>query len=263
MLRLLTPADLPDLMELKAAAGWNQTERDWLMMLRLQPDGCFGIELDSHIVASTVALHYGELAWIAMVLTLPDYRGRGLARELMRRALEFSAGRPARLDASDMGRGLYHSLGFQDEYAVERWLRQPARCEPATVQPFRFDARVDHDVFGGDRGPLLRELALLGSAASLADGSYAIGRPGSRYAHFGPCVAQSPESARTLLAWFAAAHDGEPVTWDLPPANKPAAGIAREFAFEPVRHLTRMVLGASPQRAPDPRLYAIAGFELG
>jgi hypothetical protein len=39
-LRSLTLADMPDLMALKAAASWNQTEKDSARNLRLAPDGC-------------------------------------------------------------------------------------------------------------------------------------------------------------------------------------------------------------------------------
>src|SRR3954469_16158490 len=70
-LRLLTERDLPDLMALKTAAGWNQTEEDWLLFFEYDRNGCFGIEVNGGIVASSTAMCYGhELAWIGMVLTL-------------------------------------------------------------------------------------------------------------------------------------------------------------------------------------------------
>ena len=40
-IRLLGAGDLPAAMRLKEAAGWNQTEEDWLRLLRLEPRGCF------------------------------------------------------------------------------------------------------------------------------------------------------------------------------------------------------------------------------
>src|SRR5207245_1664402 len=88
--RLLRPTDVPQAMRLKEAAGWNQTEDDWRRMLDLEPEGCFGIEQEGRLVATTTTICYGSrLAWIGMVLTDPEFRGRGLASRLMRRALEY------------------------------------------------------------------------------------------------------------------------------------------------------------------------------
>src|SRR5436190_1877359 len=111
-LRKLRDSDLPDLMALKAAAGWNQTEDDWLLFLRYDPAGCFGIEDKGRIVSSSTSMCYDTMAWIGMVLTLPEYRGRGLARQLTQVAVEYAGSKVVRLDASDMGRPLYESMGF-------------------------------------------------------------------------------------------------------------------------------------------------------
>jgi hypothetical protein len=74
-LRLLLAADLPSAMELSHLAGWNQTIDDWQTLSWLDPEGCLGIEVDDRIVATTTLLCYGRrLAWIGMVLTMPDYR---------------------------------------------------------------------------------------------------------------------------------------------------------------------------------------------
>src|SRR3954454_17574772 len=100
-------------MELKQAAGWNQTEDDWLLFLRYDPDGCFGIEVNGRVVASATSMPYGDtLAWMGMVLTLPEYRAKGLARRLTEAAVAYAGARVVKLDASDMGRPLYESLSF-------------------------------------------------------------------------------------------------------------------------------------------------------
>ena len=126
-IRLLTPADLPALLHLSRSASWNQTAEDWARLIALQPSGCFGIELDGTLAASaTVVCYPPDLAWLGMVLTLPEYRGRGLARRIVEHAIAYSGRRTVRLDASAMGQPLYESLGFVEECAVERWLRDPA-----------------------------------------------------------------------------------------------------------------------------------------
>src|ERR1041385_3750322 len=82
-LRLMTASDIEDASGLSPAAGWNQSDNDWRRLLECAPRGCFGIEVEGNLVASTTAVCYQrDLAWIGMVLTHPEYRGRGFAGRL-------------------------------------------------------------------------------------------------------------------------------------------------------------------------------------
>ncbi len=271
-LRLLHPEDLEDLLALSALADWNQTRQDWLRLLTLAPEGCIGVEEDGRIVSTTTAIRYGkELAWIGMVLTHPDFRGRGFARGLMAHTLDLLRHRGTgciKLDATEAGKPIYSELGFVEERSIERWRRAPAAFQepPAeSVYPFIHDPVLDRRGFGANRLPLLRELAAIESAC-LPTSSYAMGRPGANAAYFGPCIARSYDTARVLLEWFLSSHGEEEVYWDLFPNNKPAAELAQRYGFEPVRTLTRMALhsGVSPAfSANESAVYAIAGFELG
>ena len=270
--RLLSAADIPAGMRLKEAAGWNQTAADWERVLALEPDGCFSIECDGLVRATTTAVCFGqELAWVGMVLTDAEYRGRAFARRLMEHTLAYLRGKRVvwiKLDATDMGRPLYERLGFREEGTIERWIR-PAGVVPQrsnSVGPFDFDPTLDRQAFGADRARLLQVLACIESA-SVAGMGFAMGRPGAKAAFFGPCVSRSADGARELLAWFLEKHGEGNVYWDLLPANGDAVALAREFGFEPVRRLARMSL-AGVQNAPalrndDARVYAAAGFEFG
>src|SRR5260370_7446499 len=87
--RLMIAGDRIAAAEVSCAAGWNQTPEDWQMLLDLAPTSCFGIEAEGRLVATTTLLCYQRtLAWIGMVLTHPDYRGRGFAHRLVRAALD-------------------------------------------------------------------------------------------------------------------------------------------------------------------------------
>jgi len=270
--RLLSERDLPALVALKDAAAWNQTGEDWRNLLRLSPAGCFGIDCDAALVATATAVCYADrLAWIGMVLTHPGYRGRGFARRLMQQALAWIEARGAdwiKLDATDMGRPLYASLGFVDECPIERWGRPPGAAGRARALPpasLCSLSALDCAAFGADRSALLEVLAPFGSAG--ADGAYAMGRPGSKAAYFGPAVAISPDAARDLVAWYVAGHAGETVYWDILPANAAAVVLAREFGFAPLRRLVRMArpgrAGAPAFAHDDSKVFAIAGFEYG
>ncbi|MGH9660142.1 MAG: GNAT family N-acetyltransferase [Bryobacteraceae bacterium] len=251
MLRLARVDDVPRLFALSAAAGWNQTAQDWARFLELAPEGCAVIEDGGAIVASGGAIGFDWLAWIGMVLTLPEHRGRGHARRVMEHLVSSVDGvaRCVKLDATEMGRPLYLKLGFTDECAVERWSRAAApfaALETETLKETPPPDNWDFDcwVNGADRSGLLARLAAGGECASIAGGGYALGRPGRASCYLGPCAAASPEAARALIGWYIARHAAEEISWDLlPDSNPAAAGLAREFGFAPRRRLVRMRRG--------------------
>lgn len=271
-LRRLVEADLPDAMALVRAAGWNQVEEDWRNLLALAPEGCLALACGGRVVATATAVCYGsELAWIGMVLTHPEHRGRGYARRLMEAALSFLDEKGvswSKLDATAMGHHLYATLGYVDEGPAERWRRDPAPAPGVREADLSYAPMPELDLaaFGADRSRLL---ALLGryDAASVPGAGFAFGRPGHSAAYFGPCVCRRAEAAGALLERFLAAHARQPVYWDILPANREAARLAEAYGFQRQRILTRM---ARPRRNGIPRVdnndqyvFALAGFEYG
>jgi len=266
-IRRLESSDIPAAMRLKETAGWNQTGQDWERLLELEPDGCFGLEQDGVLAAAATAVTYGEdLAWIGMVLTLPEFRGRGFARRLMERVVAFADSRGVRaigLDATDMGIVLYRQFGFEGAGTVERWERprSAGAVEGGDVGPWDPAVDLDRAAFGTGRDRLLASLARW-EAASIPGLGYGMGRPGSKAAYFGPCVTRSAGAGDRLLRWFVARHPNEPVYWDILQGNREAAWLASQYGFRPVRQLTRMFRG-SPIQGDESLVFAIAGLEYG
>jgi GNAT superfamily N-acetyltransferase len=245
-LRVLTTADLADLMTLSTAVGWNQVEADWRRMLELEPEGCFGVEADGRVAASATVISYGqELAWIGMVLTLPEYRGRGFATQLMQRCLDYCDARGVRcvkLDATDLGRPVYEKFGFVEESVVERW---KGTLAAAPAVEFARDLELDRAAFGADRRALIERLG--------------VSRAGRVASYVGPVVCRTTDEARERVL-----HSGVEgvVFWDLPLANESAVELARDLGFAPARRLWRMRRGAVIEERPE-FVYALAGFEYG
>lgn len=271
--RLLHPGDLPELLALSAAAGWNQTEDDWRRVMTLEPEGCFGIERDGRVVATATAVRYGRtISWIGMVLTRPDRRREGHARTLMVHSLEYLRMAQvdwAWLDATDMGRPLYEALGFQTICAIERWSRPPGAVFPPAPLPAAAGgdfAALDREAFGADRSALIEALLAYESAGIAARGCASF-RPGARAVYFGPCVSRDPETAGKLLRHCLSRYGDKDVFMDLLPANAAALELARQHGFTPVRRLARMSLrlrtGAGALLRDDSLAYAVAGFEYG
>ncbi|HUS07720.1 MAG TPA: GNAT family N-acetyltransferase [Bryobacteraceae bacterium] len=266
----LQPSDIPRAMRLTHSAGWNQTEQDWARMLALAPDGCFAIDAAGTLVATTTVICYGsELAWIGMVLTLPEHRGQGLARTLMEHSLRYLETRGiawVKLDATDMGKPLYEKLGFEDECAIERWQRPAGAVPPAPALAQGIDFELDGRAFGADRRDLLHRLASEEAPTSSTSG-FALARRGTHAAYFGPCTCEPDEGAVKLVHSVLARHPDQPVFWDLLPSNTAAVEIATSWGFAPVRRLTRMVRkgreAAQAFQHDDSKIFAIAGFEYG
>src|SRR6266705_2759777 len=124
-LRLMTTDDLAVATELSTAAGWNQTAEDWQMLIGIEPQNCLAIEADGRLVSTTTLMCYSQrLAWIGMVLTSANYRGRGFARRLLAAALDRADSlgiETVKLDATDDGKPIYEKFGFKAEQPVERW----------------------------------------------------------------------------------------------------------------------------------------------
>lgn len=269
-LRTLMPGDLPSAIELSMAAGWNQTLHDWQRLLRLAPNGCRCIEVDGRVAATTTRLTYGnQLGWIGMVLTHPENRRQGHARRLMEDAL-CSADQEQvgtlMLDATDQGRPLYESLGFLVEHLIERWERKGA-TPPSEELPGH--CHLDHDflpkdvvAFGVDRRQLLLDLELSGRCKAIPEG-YVLSREGRVARYLGPCVADSADAARQLIAHHLGSFSQSPPWyWDLDPGNVDTVQLATELGFTRSRVLWRMRRG-QPIASERAKIFAIAGFELG
>jgi predicted GNAT family N-acyltransferase len=266
--RLLRPDDLTAAVELSSAAGWNQTAQDWHMLMDLAPDGCFAVEADRQLVSTTTLLCYQRrLAWIGMVLTKAEYRGRGFARRLLACALDRADAlgiETIKLDATDLGRPIYESFGFQSEQPIERWLRSGSTDSQIIFDRQPLPAHVlgcDSKAFGVDRSTLLQSLMCRSNVYSDFK-AYSLARAGRATAYLGPCVASELGAARNLIPRVINDSAHVSWSWDLLPGNSDAVALASELGFTRQRSLTRMARGKA-LRGRDEMVYAIAGFELG
>jgi GNAT superfamily N-acetyltransferase len=276
-IRQMLRDDIPLGMRLKEEAGWNQVEPDWERLLDLQSDGCWVAEFDGEAVGTVTSYRFGQVAWIAMMLVAEAYRGRGIGRALMTRALEDldrHGVRSVRLDATPLGRPLYESLGFIPETTFARFAGVlPSSDGSAELAPWSSSSRLDEliafdrEVTQTDRGRLLSRLASEhGTSLRVVEdergvAGFLMARPGSNARQIGPCVANEA-AGRLLLADAGRRYAGESVFIDVPVENAQATGMAESFGLQPARLLLRM--GRGPRVVEDlARLWASAGPEKG
>jgi GNAT superfamily N-acetyltransferase len=276
--RLMTTAEIPEGMRLKDLAGWNQIPADWERFLRASPEGCFFVEERGQVVGTATTMVYGgSVAWIGMVLVDPDHRSRGIGTALLEKAIEHLEAchvPTIKLDATPQGKPIYEKLGFVPEYEIERWVlhRPPAaqvELKPSPLPDIDRIVELDLEVFGADRGDLLRSLHLDAPDFTLAVDlhgeivGYALGRGGSRADHLGPWMAWDEPTAWELLDEFLRRSARDTVFVDCLKDNAVAQALLRSRNFQVSRPLTRMYRGPNSNPGRPELLCAIMGPEFG
>jgi GNAT superfamily N-acetyltransferase len=275
-IRPLTEADLDAAFALSTAAGWNQTIADWRVFLR---DGrAWGIEADGVLASSAAVLPFGrKVAWVSMVLTLPERRGRGYATALMAHALAAldASGHRAVLDATPLGQPVYEKLGFAPFWSFRRWRLEASGGTVQGVRPLRPGdwpelLALDAAANGIPREGLLRALAArLPAAARVAVAGgriegYALARDGHLAPQIGPVVARDGRSAQRLIAAaLAALPAGHSAVIDLADSQTELAAWLAGRGAAPQRPFTRMAVGAEPLPGDASLIVAPIGPEFG
>lgn len=261
-------------MALSTAAHWNQNEADWRAMLGFGQG--WGLQVHDQagrprLAASTVILPYDQrFAWVSMVLVLPEWRRQGLAKTLLRVALDDlqRRGLEAVLDATPAGHPVYQAQGFEDCWRFTRWrlaegMSSPPTAQAATgVSPLQQAdwpavAALDARAFGANRLPLLQHLArrLPEAAWVLRQGGvlrgYLLGRDGRTASQWGPLVVGAHPGAHTdhgAIALLAAALGAlrqdavqRPMLVDVRDGQPALQDWLTSQGFKPERPFTRMV----------------------
>lgn len=267
---------------LARAEHWNQTQRDWEVLLQHSPGGSFGALASGRLVGTVTSVTYDRrVAWIGMMLVHGDYRRRGIGTGLMRRLLkhlEDTGVETVKLDATPAGEPLYRALGFQSELTIQRWTAaNPIAQSPSRVAGVseaqdldRELMELDREAFGADRRAIL-ELLLRNRCcepARVFDASgklagYALARHGANATYLGPIIARRPEAADRLLDdLMARAPKGALYVDYAVHANGLPLALTRG-GFRLQRSLSRMYHGERSAAGTSQLVYAIAGPELG
>lgn len=282
-IRLMTAEDILLGMELKCQAGWNQTPADWWRFLMMQPEGCLVAELAGVAVGTAVVTAFGAVAWISMVLVEQTFRGRGVGKGLLSRAVQVAdelGCKSIRLDATPLGEPLYKSLGFAAQYELTRYAgtavasalmsssSDSVAIRTACPDDVAAILAIDSTATGTQRGKFLTRLfAEVPVAVRVAwsDGhlvGYLAARTGSDAIQLGPCIAESDEVGAALLAEALSRHAGSRVYWDLPSSHSVASRLAQSAGLAPQRQFLRMCRGDLVNDEVV-RLWASSGPELG
>jgi GNAT superfamily N-acetyltransferase len=280
-IRHMTKGDIAFAMSLKELAGWNQLRLDWERLLEFEPEGCLLAEAMGRPAGTATTIAYGGLfGWVGMVLVHPDLRRQGIGRSLLMAGiahLEALGLKAVKLDATPMGKRLYDTIGFVDEYPVERWAgwgggapTPPSGLRELTPDDLELVATFDKPLFGADRGRVLRRMlcettvrvaGCFGSAGDLQ--AYAAVRPGQNAAYIGPWVASNAGAARIVWDWSLGLVGFCPVFVDVVGPNRTAREFVAASGFVKQRDLIRMYRGTNVSPGHPESQYGLCGLETG
>ncbi|WP_372638792.1 GNAT family N-acetyltransferase [Fodinibius sp.] len=275
---ILTQDDIDEAFRLSSQVGWNQTKSEWARLIELNPETCFAIRDNKRLVGTATLAAFGtDLGWIGMVIVDKSYRGMGMGKQLLERAID--AGREQEcdiigLDATDQGRRLYKQYGFCDVRPIDRWMgglshsTENNRAEKMNENHLSQAIRLDRQWSGCDRGNLIRHLFSETTVRKWGvtrknqlKGMMFI-RGGREYFHLGPIVTDTTEGFTDLLSEASRVLRGEPVLLDCIRCRETSA-LLRERGLKVQRSLTRMTLDEPRDVLAHPKLRAAVSFEWG
>ncbi len=223
-IRRLTLRDLTACADLSEDRGWPREEHKWGFLLTAGKG--YGIDdPGGGLVAACTVTEYGpqerpSLAAIGMVLVAERHARQGVGRRLMRHIVSELGTLPLTLHATPFGRPLYEELGFKVTGGAEmvRGHFVPGGTEPktvtraATAEDLAAVLRLDEEVFGADRTPIVTRLPAFADQLRVAeeDGriiGYAAAWPNMDTHVVGPLIARDTETAKALIGSLAARTD--------------------------------------------------------
>jgi len=277
----MNQGDIPSAMGLSYSEGWNQTEKDWRLLLDNPANICMVVESGNRIIGTSTALNQSnKVAWVGMVLIDKDFRGRGAGRlifdHLLKRLEKFDS---VKLDATPAGYPVYLKSGFADELTIYRMTTSSCRNIPG--EDFRADivnitretlsdiVKYEENIFVVNRNYVLEillqnypERAFMIKRNNRICG-YVMGREGIRFNYMGPVFAQSSDDARALIGEALTSLNNKPVALDILEDKHELTEWLQSAGFAIQRSFVRMFLKSNKYCGVVKNQFLISGPELG
>lgn len=279
--RTMHLSDLSFAMNLSYSEGWNQTEKDWRLLLENPGNTCLVVEAGRRIIGTATAMNYGnKVAWIGMVLIDKDFRGEGAGRLILDYLLDklknFDS---VKLDATMAGHPLYVNSGFRDELIIKRMTidsRENILSEDINFEIEFITAKTlteviiyDENIFGVRRDNLINTLfrnypekAFLLRREKIISG-YMLGREGNRFNYLGPVFANSSGDAKILISEALKSPDKRPVALDIMQDKEDVTYWLQSIGFSVQRDFSRMYLKSNKFCGTTENQFLIGGPEFG
>jgi ribosomal protein S18 acetylase RimI-like enzyme len=281
-IRPLTIEDIGQAIQLSHAERWNQTEKDWQLLIQNPQNTCLAAELDGKLIGTSTAINYNNLvAWIGMVLVNKQFRGRGVSKLLLSNLLnQLKSIRSIKLDATQAGQPVYQKFGFKNEYIIHRMTTDSVLTveesfdstylpEPILPENYSEVIEFDKQIFGASRNQLIKFLVennLENSWMIKRKGKIigvALGRKGSRFYQVGPVLALDEKITKALIIKAIVGISGQSVVVDVLDDKKELINWLSGLGFTIQRSFVRMYQDENPYPGIPEKQFLICGPEFG
>jgi hypothetical protein len=268
-------------MKLSNAEGWNQTERDWRLLIETPQNVCLLVECNKKIIGTTTAMNYAnQIAWIGMVLVAKEWRGQGVSKLLLANILKkLESFASIKLDATPAGQRVYEKFGFKDEYLIARLVTGSMNnlsldddtilAESIRLKDIEEIIALDERVFGANRSTLIESLIkryphkawMLKRNNSIT--GFALGREGNKYRQVGPVFGSTINDVKMLIAKALKELINQPVVIDVLYEKEDLIKWLNSIGFTMQRHFVRMYKKENSFPGTVNKQYLICGPEFG
>jgi GNAT superfamily N-acetyltransferase len=280
-IRPIQTEDIADCKMLSDAEGWNQTEKDWKLLVGNPQNVCLLAEKGGEIIGTATAMNYtGKVAWIGMVLVDKSYRGRGVGKMLISNVLnQLESFKSVKLDATPAGQPLYKKFGFKKEFLIHRMTTlsmensQPFLSGitpvPVLISDIPEITAFDDSIFGAERTSLVESLINENQENSWCikkDGritAIALGRQGRKYYQIGPVFASSLIETIILISQTLLKLAGKPLVVDVPAHKVELINWLNSVGIAHQRDFVRMYLNQNLCPGKPENQFLFCGPEFG
>ena len=281
IVRPMQAGDIVHAMKLSDAEGWNQTEKDWKLLIESPQNVCLLAECNKKIIGTTTAMNYAnQIAWIGMVLVAKESRGQGVSKLLLANILKNLESFPSiKLDATPAGQRVYEKFDFKDEYLISRFVTTSMKnlsfdddtisAESIRLKDVEEIIALDEHVFGTNRKELIESLIkryphkawLLKRNNSIA--GFALGREGNKYHQVGPVFGPGINEVKTLIRKALKELINQPVVIDVLDEKEDLINWLSSIGFTKQRHFVRMYKKENLFPGIGNKQYLVCGPEFG
>jgi GNAT superfamily N-acetyltransferase len=223
-------------------------------------------EVDRKIIGCGIAIVHGTLSWLGTIIVRPEFRRRGIGKEITSHLIEYCKGNGCKtqlLIASEMGEPIYRKLGFTTSATYVVYKREsivPIRRISNVREVRQEDAKIikelDREITGEERFTILERFLSTGWVYGPEKSDHITG---VYLPDFGNGLIHAKNSEAGLALMKVRLNQGK-TTAVVPSLNT----IAREYllseGFQELRTAPRMVLGNDVQWHPIMLYNRAAGY---
>ncbi len=129
-------------------------------------------EVDKKIIGCGIAIVHGNISWLGTIIVLPEYRRKGIGKEITSHLIEYCIGKGCTtqlLTASAMGESVYRKLGFKTsaEYIFYRResiapIQRISNVREVRQEDLKYIKELDREITGEERFTFLERFLSTG-----------------------------------------------------------------------------------------------------